>query len=78
MYSLGGQREKSLVEEGIRKSKELGGSAKRCHVTRKVYYEIEGCTEDAAKSNDSDRVERQVSLILRRFGPATSIGSWEA
>ncbi len=28
--------EKSLVEEGIRKSKDLGGSVRQCHIARRI------------------------------------------
>ena len=35
--------EKNLGEEGLRNSKELGGSARRCYVARKICLEIEGC-----------------------------------
>jgi len=31
------------LEEGIRMSKELGGSARQCHVARIICLEIEGC-----------------------------------
>jgi hypothetical protein len=34
--------------------------------------------EVAAKSNETDRVERQVLLNLRFFGPATGIGTVKA
>ena len=35
--------EKNPVEEGMRKSKELGGSARRCYLATKICLEIEGC-----------------------------------
>jgi hypothetical protein len=35
--------EKNLVEESMRKSKEMGGSARRCHVARKICLKIKGC-----------------------------------
>jgi hypothetical protein len=38
-----GRMKKSLVEEGIQKSKDLGGSARQCHVARKICLESEGC-----------------------------------
>jgi hypothetical protein len=31
--------EKSLVEEGIRKSKYLGGDARQCHIARRICLE---------------------------------------
>lgn len=35
--------ENNVVEEGMRKSKELGGSAGRCHAARRICLEIKGC-----------------------------------
>lgn len=33
-----GRIEKSLVEEDIRQSKDLGGSARQCYIARKIWF----------------------------------------